>query len=162
MSPTRLYSITAGAALAAGLLVTAPHASADPIVGRCSGGTISWNGNGGTVDLGGDITGCAGHGSINSARLRGVSNGQGCNTMTAQNDMYLDWSDGQTSHLVGSYMTPANGYSDNTIPVVDGLGAGQKVRVVAQYNFGDPGTWGFCMGGPNSGTAQVLSAEFLP
>ncbi|MFI9511276.1 hypothetical protein [Nocardia sp. NPDC052566] len=156
-----LASATVGATLLTALVFTAPQAGADPVRGACTGGTITWNGNGGNIDLGGDITGCSGHGPITAARLRGKMTSGNCATTSGQNDMYLDWSDGQTSHLVGTYATPPNGFSDNTLPVVDGLGAGQKVHVVAQYNFTNPSTWGFCFGTPNSGTAQVLGASFV-
>lgn len=148
-------------------------AHADPIRGSCSGGELRWDVVDGSISMvprqvtfvtSGVWKDCVGIDGITGATVAGVHKSMSSCVQPADGPLTftIDWSNGATSTVWGDWPVGMVQPTVGELTVVDGLGAGGRVRIVANYNVWAPETVIGCLtGGISSGTGMVQSITFL-
>lgn len=133
-------------------------AAAQP-AGSCAGGDFRWDAVDGGITLiphqftymsTGVLRGCVGMPDIIGGTFAGkhVAVSDCLHPADGPLEETITWSNGQTSTARGNWFVPMSGHADGLLDVVAGLGAGSRVRIVAEYDMGNAAS---CFGAGISG-----------
>lgn len=126
-----------------------PPAAAAEAMGSCAGGEFHWASVDGGITLvprqftyksTGVLRGCVGMPDITAGEFAGTHFAVSDCLHPADGplEVTIMWSNGQTSTAAGNWLVPTSGHADGMLDVVEGLGAGRRVHIVADYEMTDP------------------------
>ncbi|MGV9674874.1 hypothetical protein ACWDSJ_06315 [Nocardia sp. NPDC003482] len=117
-----------------------------------------------TFTTAGVLRDCVGLDGIGGATVAGVHESVSSCLRPAKGPLTFTiyWSDGETSTVRGEWPVGIVQPTVGELDVIDGLGAGRRVRIVADYNVLTPEMIGGCLGaGVLSGTGKVITVAFV-
>ncbi|MBF6329853.1 hypothetical protein [Nocardia transvalensis] len=161
------------AVVAAGTAVAPTGFAAGAQVGACGGGEFRWTAAEGAITMSPQWLTFTSTGVLHECvgTEPGITGGTFTGVHTARSDcmrpadgpitVTVTWSDGRTSVLSGPWPVAVAQPTIGVLEVSEGLGHGNRVRIVAEYDVLTADNVAGCMGpGVRTGTGRVLGATF--